>query len=199
MNKKAGVVADFIGSNVSSLIPVVGQVAAPIGVAAGTVGDKSTEGEIRMNESPESSFLPGVGASRIIRRLRRQNTIKDRGTSPRALSSSVGPFTSTMLLAAAGGLLGLIAPADSNRDRTDHALRGLVGGAAVGGVGNFLGHIAAGVTDTRTPEEQQEAAASMEGRIADYLVPGVGNYNFWKSLGRSLADEEQGITAPRRY
>lgn len=190
-------ISDTVKGTVGSALafPIAGP-AGIIGYTHGLASDPITgKDEAALNRDGDMAFIPGVTASRNMRRLRRQLKRKE-GGSPRAISSSLGGISAMLLATAIGGAIGGFAPAESIDERVRNAGIGVASGAGLSGLAELGAVGLAALTPTRTKAEQTEAA---EGRITpDLLIPGVGTYNVLKSFGRTIADEEEGITSANR-
>lgn len=64
---------------------------------------------------------------------------------------------------------------------------GAAAGAGVNALANLVGMVAAGLTKTRTLEEQREKGDNIG--AARYLIPGVATYNMFKGMGARPAKE----------
>ena len=191
-----------IGSMVAwNLLPYIGGAGNAIGGAAGSMDTPASEKEEKeWDENP--AYGLGTGAYRANRRLKRQ-LLNDAGRAPHYISQSFGPGTSLLASLLAGGLGGAVIGGgvgaglgfDGNRVRSAGIGAGM--GAATGGiVGGGLGLLAtlgagplAALTKRRTKEEQKAYANSPT--LKEYLVPGLAQYNTWKSVGRAVGDSEE--------
>lgn len=189
LNKEAGPVGDIAGSVGWGMVPYVGPMANAVGAYHGLGAAVSPEAEAKLDENAAAAWIPGVGASRQVQRLRNQLTADD-GSSHRYWSTVNGQFTGNILPAAVGGTVGAIVGRKYLGD-DGAVIGGLTGAGLSMGAVNLLAALAAASTKRRTKAEQQEAAASGSGVAADYLVPGVAAYNYWKSVGRSIGDAEE--------
>jgi hypothetical protein len=211
--KRAGALEESAATAVYSAIPVVG-IANTAGLIHGLASPTpSVNDEADMNATTTTGLLPGVSASRVIRRLKRQNRNRA-GSSPRAISTVLAPLIHGAIGLVGGGIiggaLGALKPVDRvngmdgmpDKSFEDHQRNmNTVMGAGIGmqvgmlglGAASLLSAGLAAATPTRTREEQEEAAN--ESPVADYLIPGYAGYNYWKSMGRSMADESD-ITSP---
>lgn len=187
LNKQAGPVGDIAGSVGWGMVPYVGPVANAIGAYHGLGAAVSPEAEAKLDENAAASWIPGVGASRQIQRLRNQLTADD-GSSHRYWSTVNGQFTGNIIPAAVGGTVGAVLGSKYLPGGDGAVIGGLAGAGLSMGAVNLLAALAAAATRRRTKAEQQEAAASGAGVAADYLIPGVAAYNNWKSIGRSIGD-----------
>lgn len=197
MYKYASAVTDVGGEYLTSAIPYV-NVANPVGTVAGLLEDpdgrKSLNSMNKDKEGEWKSFIPGVGAYRKVKRL--ANVHKAFGSdSPRkkAIHQMLGPSTQAVLMMLGGGLIGgYVGSKYADRSnpferRDDAAVGGFMAGAMAGlgtsGLINLTTALAAAITDTRTDKEQEEA--TNQSSIKNYLVPGYGVYDYYKTLGKS--------------
>lgn len=195
---------DAAMSSIYNAIPYLNAVQG-IGGIAGLVEPPTGKDALKqLNENSDiTRLLPGVSAARVNKRL--TNTHKHYGAkSPRlkAFNQVIGPSTQTLLSALAGGVIGsMVVPVavrkgtemgafDKDSDMpSENTLRagGFMLGSAVGagasGLAHLVGALAAGMSKTRTPEEQ--AKASNRSSLGHYLVPGYGMYDYYKTLGHS--------------
>ena len=206
--KKAGVWSDYFsgmpaagGVHVASMISPALGAAANFGVNAASTGglihglsnSVSDEDIDRFDRTVAKSFIPGVGTSRSIRRLR-HNAEKTGGKHPTANVAGEVFGTSTSLLAStlAGAALGAIAGKLGGGD-AQSALAGLGIGAGVGGglggLTTLLRWGSAGLTPRRTKAEQKEHDDSTN--IDNWLVPGSAVYNHAKRFGRLLEEQDE--------
>lgn len=170
-----GVTNDAMSAALWNNVPYVGGLSALLGGVHGLVsGAPSKEGMKKIDDSAGLSWLPGVGASRF---LRRQAEAVDNG-SPRATVAAdlIGSnLTAPLLLGAAGGLVG--GPGG-----------GLVG-VGVGSAASILGTLIGLARKRRTPSEQT-AADKDHSKLMSYLVPGVGSYNMARRMGAITQHED---------
>lgn len=194
MRKRAGLVQDYVGGTLSGglagALTGIGSLATPAGIIHGMTSNASTERELNeMNDKPGRSWIPGVGYSRIFRKRTGLSKKYGQGNTNMA-SEALGPYTSLLASTGIGGALGAGIGAATYKG----ALTGLGIGAAAGGGLALLAHLvgtgAAALTSTRTDVEQGAYERSNPA-AANFLVPGVGIYNKWKSNGRILADEKE--------
>lgn len=193
VSKTASAGTDLVGNIGWGLVPGIGALNL-VGHAAGAIeGTQSEEEEKHTDKSPALSIIPGVGAYRTQRRLKRQMTDPETGSTKHYWSSLGGNITSIAAPMLLGAAIGWGAGADRG-SKEDMA----ASGALIGGLGGALANgvaapIAAFVTPRRSKDEQREASKSW---LANLLVPGVGSYNQWKALGRALGDSEERELAP---
>lgn len=191
LSKEAGPIGDAVGSIAWSMDPTgIGSIANSIGGIHGLGAKVNPNAEAELDDHGARAILPGVGASRVIQRLRNQLTAND-GSSHRYWSTQTGQFTGNIIPGLIGAGVGAHIGANS-ADEENKGTGAIIGGIA-GGVGtvagiNLLAALTAAVTRRRTKQEQAEAAASGGRVAADYLVPGHATYNLWKSYGRSIGD-----------
>ena len=213
LTKRAGALEEQIATTGYSMVPLA-NIATTMGTIHGLASPTpSINDEADLNADTSTGLIPGVSASRMMRRIKRQNRNKA-GNSPRAVSSVLAPLIHGGLSVIGGGILGgaigSLMPADgkispdskydpevASAQRTFKGSMGAMLGSYAGlglfGAANLIAAGLAAVTPTRTREEQEEAANASV--AADYLIPGNATYNYWKSVGRSIADESD-ITSP---
>ena len=106
------------------------------------------------------------------------------------VSSTILP---TLLTAGIGAGIGALSAGDGNRG--NGALAGSVAGALTGlgitATAGLVGAITAAVSRRRTAEEQMQHDTSPH--VSNWIVPGVSSYNYYKRLGRSQGDLEEGL------
>jgi hypothetical protein len=197
--KKASAKGEIGSMFAWNLVPWLGIPGNAIGSSAGSVDQAATkEEEEAWDKKP--SYALGRGAYRSNRRQKRQ-LLNDKGTTPHYFSQGFG--TGTALLASilagagAGSAIGAGLGATSGSARKALALAG-VGASTGAGFGGGIGLLAtlaapglALLTKRRTKEQQKAYANSPT--TAEYLVPGLGVYNMWKTVGRSIGDSEERI------
>ena len=200
IRKQAGVMADMLGGIPSQMVlgttgigSAVGSATAAGGLLHGALSDMPTAEDIKnINKDWGMSFIPGVGASRMLRRMRYNARKAKHGEGNIAGEILPGYLTSTVAGAAGGGLIGA---------GLGGWLGGKEGAALGGGVGLAAGSlvsaaiaplaasIAAAITRRRTQQEQ--LAHDNELNVSNWLIPGVSFYNYWKRIGR-LREEQDG-------
>jgi hypothetical protein len=110
-------------------------------------------------------------------------------------SAKLGGIPAALLATGVGALGGGIIGAATNNFANDDrpALAGATIGAGIGagaaGVAELVAMIAAAARKRRTKEEQKAYANT--GTAKEWLVPGVGTYNYFKSIGRAIGDAEE--------
>lgn len=198
--KEAGPKGDVGSMFAWSLLPYIGGAGNAIGGTAGSVDTPASEEEEKAWDKNPNYGL-GVGAYRANRRLKRQ-LVNDKGRAPHYFSQGFGTGTSLLASILAGGLGGAalgggLGTIVNRADPADGFLAGSGAGAAIGagtlgGLG-LLATIGAGplaaMTKRRTKAEQKAYANSPTTK--EYLIPGLGQYNMWKSYGRAVGDSEE--------
>lgn len=123
--------------------------------------------------------------------------LEDSATS-NLVSEHLGGVTSTLLPMALGALVGGFAGAkhpDKDETRAQSALGGSIFGMLAGlGIslsGRAVGAIAAAIRRRRTAEEQMQHDTSHS--AYNWFIPGASTYNYYKRLGRSQGDIEEGL------
>lgn len=191
MKKKAAATDDVVSSIGYSSLPYV-SFPASLGGLYGMFSDPaSKEDEDKWNKDRGLSYVPGVGNYRYVRRHKKQ-LVDDEGKTPHFWSQSFGPLTSALLLAGAGAATGgglVKLTGGGNRDAGLGALGGAAVGAAGAGLTGLAAAIKAAVDRRRTEEEQKEYTNSPTTK--EWLLPGVGTYNAWKTTGRVLASDDK--------
>lgn len=200
MKKTASPMNDLAGNIVSNAyLPYAGAVASDIGSLAGMVSNPTTEAEeAAMDRNTGTGFLPGVGAYRLERRLKRQ-TQDDQGGTPHYWSQRFGGLTSGLLASGLGAGIGAGAGAITGALNGEGAGRGAGIGTGIGaiaglgtaGLATLASAIAAGINRRRTREEQKAYANSST--APEWLVPGMAAYGRLKSFGRAQGDAEERI------
>lgn len=152
-----------------------------------------------------AGVIPGIGESRIIRRLRKvRKDVAPEAKSQRSriLSDVFAPMTFPLAAGAGGALAGAGVVAGAGAWAGDGAHyktnRDVAKGAFIGGLtglaaGALTGVLAAAITKRRTRDEQR--AAELEPGLLSHVVPGKGVYNYWKRLGYSKNYDEDGAKA----
>ena len=194
LKKKAAAIDDTISSIGWGSIPYVA-LPSHIGTMAGMLGSPATEEEEReWDRNRGYSYIPGVGSYRFQRRLKRLLTNKE-GKTPHFWSQPLGIASSLLLASLVGGGVGAGIGGGIKRNRNG-AIGGAMIGAATGmGVGvtaPIIGAIKAAIDKRRSKEEQKAYANSST--ASEWLIPGVGVYNAFKTVGRSIGDSEDRAT-----
>ena len=200
LQKQAGATADVIGSIVgglptmligNSIAPGAGRVlGTAVGRGAGLIGaanPASPEDVKKFNDTPALSFIPGVGYYRISQRV--QGTAKkygDKAPRARALSTELGPVTSTLLSTLIGSGIGATTSLITGepKDIIRGGIAGGLTGATAASIANLIGALSAGITPRRTDKEQKDSGRVSQ-KVMNYLVPGVATYDKFKTLGKS--------------
>jgi hypothetical protein len=199
LSKKAGPYSDIAygaipGAALGAISPALAQAVSLGGTIHGAVQPTPTEAEeAQLDKEPLLSMAPGVAASRVMRRLKRQNRADD-GSQRHTWAQQFGPLTSTLLAAGAGAGIGAGAGALAGAgQRPEAAGTGALIGAGIGAGGSLAAHLLgaglAGLTPTRTRAEQRAYANS--DAAGEWIVPGLAAYNVYKSYGRSHADANE--------
>jgi len=202
MRKRAGLVQDHVGASITgglagAIVPG-GALVNNIGAIHGMVSDVPSEDGLKeMRDNPGRSWIPGVGASRIMRKRTGLSRKYGQGKT-NMVSEQFGPWTSLLASAGVGGALGAgigalaseVAGVRGNKGALAGLGIGVASGAGLALLADLVAMGAAATTPTRTDAEQ-EAYERSKPTAANFLVPGVGTYNRWKSYGRILADEKK--------
>lgn len=160
-----------------------------IGGYAGLGSDPATEEEEeKMDLSPELAMAPGVATQRMDRRMKRQ-LLNDNYNVPHFWSQKISPWTTTILLAALGAAGGYGLAKSKGIDGGIGSAIGAAGGIGASALAGLTGLTLAGLTPTRTKEEQKAYANTSS--IPEYLIPGLSAYNEAKTVGRSFADSKE--------
>ena len=188
-------VREYLKSIGASLIPLPTS-------AKGTIA-----GYLERDGSREAaSYIPGGLQYNLSKRI--QNQVKEQ--EARALKKKLpscaranaagellGGATSTLLptLLTAGIGAGVGALAADDGYRGSGALVGSIVGTLTGlgitATSGLVGALTAAVTRRRTAEEQMQH--DMYPHTSNWIVPGVSSYNYYKRLGRSQGDLEEGL------
>lgn len=196
MNKKAGPMAELASGLGYSQVPWV-NTANSAGGFVGMFSNPSTEKEEEeWDDKNLQNLIPGVGLYRSNRRMKRQLK-SDKGGTPHYWSQGFGGLTAALLAAAAGAAGGAGAGAGvghlSGRGAGEGAGIGALAGATTGlgtaTIASIVAAIKAAVDRRRTKEEQKAYANSPTTK--EWLLPGVGTYNAYKTLGRVIGDSEE--------
>lgn len=191
----SSLVRESLKSIYSSLIPL------PVAVK-GTIA-----GYIEHDGSRDSaSYLPGGLSYNFSKRI--QNQVKEQEAralkkklQSRARANAAGEILGgvsstilpTLLATGIGASIGASSAGDGNRG--SGALAGSVAGALTGlgitATAGLVGAITAAVSRRRTAEEQMQHDTSHH--VSNWIVPGVSAYNYYKRLGRSQGDLEEGL------
>ena len=133
------------------------------------------------------SWLPGVGAARTVRRLRRvrkELVPESRFQRSRILADILAPIATI----AAGNYAGRrIGEAANTMYPEEGGSIGAAAGTLLAAAPVVAGAIVAGFTPRRTHKEQQTAERAPFSRS---LIPGVGTYDLFKRLGYSKTYDE---------
>lgn len=136
----------------------------------------------RMDDTANRSFIPGVAASRFLRRRRAlRRLLYDKPEMlDLPISEITGQVISPYVSGQIGGLIG--------------GVKGTGAGMGVGLGGNLLGTLAAAMTPRRSLEEQAKLENSTTRAILRHLIPGLAAYDMWKGIGatRNLSDRAPG-------
>lgn len=188
IKKTAGIYGDVA----SQLLPTSLYV-NPIGVVHGfmTNDDENDKTLAQANRAGAMSLLPGVGASRAVRKIM-HSAKKGKYPISNVLGEQFGGLTSMALLSLLGAGAGaLIAKKYMNHGEGDkYMLKNTITGSGIGaGVGagiSVLGELgaqaAALLKARRSAKEQKEH--DMQRNVANWFVPGASSYNMYKRLGQ---------------
>ena len=182
MQKKAdgGIANDLMGAAVTA--PLTGGAADVIGNLVGYIAGKPSKERLKkMDEHPGTSWAPGVGSYRAMRKL--LDTVGDDRARSRLLSEGAGAFTSALIPVGLGAAAGY----------------GL-GGKAGAGLGAAVTAGATGVLNTlitliatarkRRTQAEQEAADKKDSMVANWLVPGLAAYRAGRRLPSVIRRED---------
>lgn len=191
-HKRAGVAADVLGSIpataaatllspydlglTTNLTGLAGTTGLVHGAVIGAASDKDI---VEMSKNPAKSLIPGVGASRLLRRLRNvaNDTRGGEGTA-NLVGEHFGTATSILAAAALGGAATI--PLGG--------IGAIPAGLAAAGISSLGGPLTALLTKTRDKKSQSEH--DKDWHLADWLVPGVAQYNYWKRVGRAREKDQ---------
>lgn len=169
-------------------VPVVGpyigatdSIGTLIGLMSSSSSDKALN---RYDRTVGVDVIPGAAGFRAARRRKRLS--RDLGGSPgRAWGQILGPWLAPSLLAIAGSVTGGFF-GDTPEQKAKNAIIGMGVGSGVGALGNLTGAITAASTKTRDREAQKKYQQSRGQGVMNWLLPGVGQYNKWKSRGHMI-------------
>ena len=179
-NKKAAAAGDVTSAAVWARLFPPSALGGVVGLAQADDGDK---------ELPDDalSLLPGVGAARTVRRLRRvrkELVPESRFQRSRILADILAPIATI----AAGNYAGRrIGEAANTMYPEEGGSIGAAAGTLLAAMPVVAGAIVAGFTPRRTHKEQQTAERAPFSRS---LIPGVGTYDLFKRLGYSKTYDE---------
>lgn len=193
--KQAGLGGDISGGVISNMLTL--GMGLPIS-AGGTVHGFVTD-DVNV-PSDAAGVIPGVGESRIIRRMRKVR--KDVAPeaefqSGRIISDMIAPMTIPLAAGVGGAWLGAGMGnyrGKTLKDAVTGGLAGLGAGFGAGVAASLAGALAAAITKRRTRDEQR--AAELQHGFLSHIVPGKGTYNLWKRLGYSTNYDEDAVKAP---
>ena len=159
LRKEASTNVELIGAN-----GLGGNLGALIGLCADPAKEdhlNKTMGEVK------NLFIPGVGGYRLARR--RTGEAKKLGADKtKAVSELLGGATSGIPRNVLAGLASQVHP---------------IAGVGALALPSVAAAIAALATKTRTEEEQKDYEHSTAQTILNYLLPGMAEYNMFKSIG----------------
>ena len=160
-----------------------------LGGYTGLGSDPATEEEEeKMDLSPDLALAPGVAAQRMDRRMKRQ-LLNDDLKVPHFWSQKLSPLTVTLLLAGLGAAGGYGYSKTKGKNTATGTVVGGLGGVGASALAGLGGLALAGLTPTRTKEQQKAYANSPA--LLEYLIPGLSAYHEAKTLGRSFADSDE--------
>lgn len=177
------VAADNTGDTIASIVPasITGGFDQPLGSLMGYIGAPKTRAErdkMNTENTWRSALLPGVAGYR--RTARRRSIASElaggKGYAKPLSESWLAQITNKAIPAAAA------------------AVNPVIGGA-LAAIPEAIAPLAAMVTKTRSKEEQQAYERSKGSTIANYLIPGVAQYNMWKSMGYGNRDAARAAAA----
>lgn len=189
--KKAELLNDAVGASASSLYTYpLAPLAAAGGYIHGIAADAPTVKDIKkMDNQPGTSFLPGVGFSRMLRREKAlRSLLKDDPDSfDYPVSDAVGAWTHPIAYTLGGGLAGagLGGIIGGGEGAAVGSLIGAGAGAATSGIGSLIGAYTGWGTKKRTLEQQAEAENKKYNLLLNTLVPGRAVYNRARRLNTS--------------
>ena len=109
------------------------------------------------------------------------------------LGSATSMTLPTLLTTGIGAGIGALAVDDGYRcgGALVGSIVGSLAGLGITATTNLVGALAAAITRRRTAEEQMQH--DMSNHASNWIVPGVSTYNYYKRLGRSQGDLEEGL------
>jgi hypothetical protein len=199
-NKRSSVSADVTGAIGTSILNSISGLPVDmslVGDIHGIVeGDPGKKGIKDINDSPWVNLMPGVGHSRLVRRLQREY-VKAGVPNPRVRASSVilnkrlTPLILGLAGAIGGGLIGNYVynkrkeDGDSRQDEGVHmgnnvymapqtvgTIAGGIAGVATGSLINMVCSVAGALSDKKSKKETKDDKLVP----AKLLVPGYGSY-----------------------
>ena len=181
-------------------LEAAGTMLDPIGTIpffAGLASDGSRR-DVVDNARSSTSILPIAGSYRLGRRIGRtsddfQQDRRAAGRGSKLYGEFLGGFGSTLAAGAAGAGIGAgigRLTGDKNQAST-LAGAGIGGGIGLGlsGLAQLLAYPASAITDRRDEQAQREYETGSG--AANWLVPGMSNYNMMKRLGYSRAYDDE--------
>lgn len=189
LEKSATPFSDVGLSLIPSMIPYVGSASHSIGHASGQISNPATDDDVEeYDEHPGRALIPGVGAHRIERRLKKSLTDSS-GNARHYISQSFGGLTSTGVGAALGAVAGSLATKDK-RNKTRNTVVGALTGASAP---VLLAALAALASKRRNADRHAEYIESST--VPEYFVPGLSTYNRLKTIGHEQGNSKARIKA----
>lgn len=192
MHKRAGggLANDSLGSSVWGSIPYVGGLSNMAGAVHGLIKGPASEEELReMDKHPGYAYLPGVGASRLIRKV--QSTGTSENKRKHAISEVLAPAAHVLAAATAGAVINGVSNFSLTRSRNQKILDLLIGGAVGAGIGALPTLIGSAIGTARRNRSsaEQDAHDNNASIAANWFIPGVAGYNTAQRMRSALRDE----------
>lgn len=197
MNKYArsrnGALGQSVGTTIHqglSGVPIIGPYIGAtdsIGTLVGLMSSSSDKALNRADKSVGVNVIPGAAGFRAARRRKRLS--RDLGGSPgRAWGETFGPWVAPTILALAGGITGGFF-GQTPQQKAHNIILGTSMGGGLGGAANLVAAITAAGTKTRDRDAQKKYQQSRGQGVMNWLIPGMGQYNKWKSRGHMIRGE----------
>lgn len=189
--KKAELLNDAVGAGASTLYTYpIAPITALAGHIHGMAADAPSVSDIKkLDNQPGTSFLPGVGFSRMQRRSKAlRKLLKDDPDSyDLPVSDVIGTWTNPIAYTLGGGLAGagLGGVLGGGEGALVGAGLGAGAGAITSGLGGVIGEYMGWGTKKRTLEQQAEAENRKYNLLLNTLVPGRALYNRARRLNTS--------------
>lgn len=192
MRKRAGggLANDSFGSTLWGSIPYAGGLISATGALHGLVkGPASEEELLEMDKHPAYSYLPGVGASRLVRKM--QSTGTSENKRKHVASELLAPAAHVLAAATAGAVINGVKNFNTFRSRGQKVRDLVVGGAigaTLGALPTMLGSSIGRYRRNRSSAEQ-DAHDNNASVAANWFIPGVAGYNATQRMRGALRDE----------
>lgn len=192
------IIKQTVGPTATSVItsPVLGGLPAAVDNIAQIVqgyasADQKQKAKQKLaQQNPMWALVPGkAGSNRARRRIQMQKLLTGKGHPSKLLGQNLN--ISWLLPTLAGGVIGGLVGGSSKHDRLEGMTYGAGAGAAVAAGAHLLATVLAACTRKRTLEEQKAYQNSGLVTAGNLLLPGLGPYNYWKSIGAMNSQQYQ--------